>query len=284
MIQKYIRFPGFKNKVFTFSYDDGVFQDKRLINIMQKNGLKGTFNLCSGLFGVAYGAGRGHLSKQEAVELYGTSGIEVAVHGYKHLSLASVDVALALDDIHKDRRELEHVFRCVITGMAYANGSYNDEIVEILKKSGIEWARIAGQSEKFDLPIDWMKWQGTCHHNHPRLMELAKEFIEQNSSGYYWANTLQMFYLWGHSYEFDDNNNWDVIERFAEYIGGRENIWYATNGEIYAYLKAATNLLFGFGGELVKNPSCIDVYIDYLGKQCVVPAGKTVKIENGELV
>ena len=34
---KYIRFPGFKFKALTLSYDDGVRQDKRLISIMKKN-------------------------------------------------------------------------------------------------------------------------------------------------------------------------------------------------------------------------------------------------------
>ena len=47
---KYVRFPGFKQKALTLSYDDGIRQDKRLIAIMQKYGLKGTFNINSGCF------------------------------------------------------------------------------------------------------------------------------------------------------------------------------------------------------------------------------------------
>ena len=50
MNKAYIRFPGFKLKAVTLSYDDGVRQDKRLISIMQKYGLKGTFNINAGLF------------------------------------------------------------------------------------------------------------------------------------------------------------------------------------------------------------------------------------------
>ena len=73
-------------------------------------------------------------------------------------------------------------------------------------------------------------------------------------------------------------DNWEVIEKFAVYIGDREEIWYATNGEIFDYLQAAERLQFGVDGSFVKNPSCIDIYIDYVGKRCVVPAGQTVKI------
>lgn len=282
---KYVRFPGFKQKALTLSYDDGIRQDKRLIAIMQKYGLKGTFNINSGCFAEKYeGIERGRMTKEEALDLYLSSGMEVAMHGYRHFSLASVDTALAIEDILTDRKALENMFCRVINGLAYANGSYTDEIIELLKKIGIEWARVVGQSEKFDLPTDWMKWQGTCHHDNPRLMELAKEFVEQKAHWYYWGRNLQLFYIWGHSYEFDTNDNWEVIEKFAEYIGGREDIWYATNGEIYDYLQAAECLRFSADGTFIKNPSAIDVYIDFLDRQCVVPAGKTIRIENGEVV
>ena len=38
-----------KNKAITFSYDDGVTQDRRLIEILNRYGLKATFNINSGL-------------------------------------------------------------------------------------------------------------------------------------------------------------------------------------------------------------------------------------------
>ena len=37
-----------KKKAVTFSYDDGTVQDVRLIELLDKYGLKSTFNLCSG--------------------------------------------------------------------------------------------------------------------------------------------------------------------------------------------------------------------------------------------
>lgn len=276
---RYIRFPDFKLKAITFSYDDGVRQDKRLISIMKKYGLKGTFNVNGGLFGNKYeNVEKGRMTKQEALDLYLPSGMEVAIHGYRHLSLANVDTGLALNDIVSDRKELENTFGRVITGMAYANGSYNDEVVDMLKKSGVYYARTTVSTEKFDLPTDWMRLPATCHHNNVRLMDLAKEFVEQKEEGYYWRRQLQLFYLWGHSYEFDNNNNWEVIEKFAEYVGKRDDIWYATNGEIFDYLEACKRLQFSADGSFVRNPSSMDIYIDYINHKCVVPAGKTVRI------
>ena len=40
-----------KMKAVTFSYDDGVTQDRRLIELLDKYGLKATFNLNSQLLG-----------------------------------------------------------------------------------------------------------------------------------------------------------------------------------------------------------------------------------------
>lgn len=285
MNEIYIRFPGFKQKALTFSYDDGTRQDKRLIDIMLKNGLKGTFNINSGLFDDSYnGEEKGRMTKEESLNLYLSSGMEIAVHGYKHASLASVDTSLALNDIIIDRKELESMFKRVITGMAYANGSYNDEVVELLKKAGISYARTTHSTGKFDIPTDWLRLNPTCHHNDPKLMEFARDFVEGKEHWYYWARTLKMFYVWGHSYEFDDNDNWANFENFAEYIGNREDVWYATNGEIYNYLKACESLRFSFDGSLVSNYSSIDIYIDYIDQKRILPAGKTVCIDTGEVL
>lgn len=279
MNKAYIRFPNFRRKALTLSYDDGVRQDKRLIAIMRKHGLKGTFNINAGFFGDKYdGKEVGCMTRQEALDLYTPAGMEVAIHGYKHLSLPLVDAAVATNDVCTDRKELEKMFGRIIKGMAYANGKYNDEVVNMLKFNGVNYARTVVSTERFDLPSDWLRLPATCHHKNPRLMELAKQFVEQSERPYYWYNTPQMFYLWGHSYEFDSDNNWNVIEEFAEYIGNREDIWYATNGEIFDYLQACERLEFSIDATLVHNPSSIDVWIDYFGKKCIIPAGGTIAL------
>ena len=110
-------------------------------------------------------------------------------------------------------------------------------------------------------------------------MELAKSFVEEQEQAYYWRNFPKLFYLWGHSYEFDNNNNWNVIEEFCEYVGGREDIWYVTNGEIFDYVKAYDNLEFSAQGTFVYNPSALTVYINYYGENLVVEPGKTIELK-----
>ena len=50
--ERYMRFPEGREKALTFSYDDGVLADRKLIEIFDRYGLKGTFNLNNELFGV----------------------------------------------------------------------------------------------------------------------------------------------------------------------------------------------------------------------------------------
>jgi peptidoglycan/xylan/chitin deacetylase (PgdA/CDA1 family) len=279
MNKDYIRFPGFKYKALTLSYDDGTRPDKRLISIMKKNGIKGTFNLNSGMLSERYeGVETGRMSVSEMLSAYDPEYTEVAVHGHKHLSLPHYDIALAANDVAKDRSELERIFKRVVKGMAYAFGTYNDEVVSMLRSLGISYARTVNASESFLLPDDWLRLRPTCHHSHKLLMEYARRFVELkfDDSVPFWRRKPQLFYVWGHSYEFEVGNNWNVIEEFCEYIGGKDDIWYATNGEIFDYLTACDRLEFSIDGTYIHNPSAITVYIEYLGKCYTVHGGETV--------
>jgi len=269
----FLRFPNFRLRALTLSYDDGVIYDKRLIEIMNKNGLKGTFNLNSGL----YGEGR-HFTREEAVALYKNSGHEVAVHGVKHLSLGEVDKSTASWDVLADRKDHEQTYETTVRGMAYANGSYSDEVVEVLKSCGIVYSRTVISTEKFDIPTDWLRLPATCHHNNPRLMELVEKFLDPTPARHYWYERPRLFYLWGHSYEFNDNDNWEVIENFAKKVGNRDDVWYATNIEVYDYIKAYESLIFSVDQKRVKNPTAQDVWLCVHGKNVLAKAGVETEI------
>jgi len=274
----FLRYPGFRTHAVTLSYDDGVVYDRELIRIMSENGLKGTFNVNAGLFADKPGGRR--LTAEEALELYTSTGNEMAVHGYKHLSLAEVEPAMAVHDVMMDRTALEKLLGAPVKGMAYPNGSFNDTVVDILRQCGILYSRTVRSTENFELPKDWLRLPATCHHAHPRLMELAKSFLDSPLSSYHWFKSPRLFYLWGHSYEFNDNNNWHIIEEFASYIGNRENVWYATNMEIYNYVKAYEALQFAADGSFVYNPGRQEVYIEYYDQKYLIPAGEIISLQN----
>lgn len=278
MSYTFLKFPGFLDKALTLSYDDGVIYDKQLIKIMSEYGLKGTFNLNSKLF--AEEPNQARLTVEDAIRLYTESGNEIALHGAEHLSLTDVSSAIATADVVQDREFFERILKKPVCGMAYANGKYNDQVVEILKMCGVRYARTVTETMDFQIPADWLRWDATCHHANPKLMELAHRFIETPPSWYFWANQPKLFYLWGHSYEFNDQNNWEIFEEFAAYVGKREDVWYATNIEIYDYVKAYNELQWGINNDFVYNPSVIDVYLNYYGKHVLAKAGEVTLFED----
>lgn len=275
LMEPYFRFPGFLSKACTLSYDDGVKDDIHLIEIMRKYGLKGTFNLNSS--GLTSGK-ENRLTPEEIKELFGDD-TEIAMHGYRHLSLAKVQPSLAVRDVVADRDFLEQTFDRVIRGMAYANGSVSDEVVNILDLAGVVYSRTTIPTEKFDIPENWLRLDPTCHHNHPRLFELVDEFLNVEDRNYFWAKKPRLFYLWGHSYEFPRDNNWDRIEKFGQIMAERDDVWHATNMEIYKYVEAFKRLVFSADGTRVENPSAIDVYIRASEKDVLIKAGECVSIK-----
>ena len=82
--------------------------------------------------------------------------------------------------------------------------------------------------------------------------------------------------MWGHSYEFDDNDNWEVIEEFAKFIGGRDDIWYATNIEIYDYIRAYNSLQVSVDKKIIHNPSAVDIWVSDSGETFEIKAGETL--------
>lgn len=270
-----MRFPDFRRKAVTLSYDDVTTHNKKLVEILNRYGLKCTFNFNGGFLGRP-----GYLTADETVALLKNSPHEIAVHGFRHYSLGLVDSAAAVNDIIEDRKTLEKLFGRVVKGMAYANGVCDDKVVEMLKQCGISYARTTDSTGRFEMTDDWLKMPATCHHKNPNLMGLAKQFVEEKEQGYFWARCPMLFYLWGHAHEFANDDNWHVLEEFAKCVGGREEIWYATNGEIYDYAKAFERLEFSVDGKYVYNPSARDVFFIALdGKYVCVKAGERKEIE-----
>ena len=276
MTKIFMRFPGGRPKAFTLSYDDGVEQDIRLIEIFDKYGLKGTFNLNGGLYapeGTTYPAGRVHrrMTRSQCIDIY-KNGHEVATHGYTHPWLEKLNSATVCYEIIKDRETLENDFGCVVNGHAYPYGNYSDSVVECLKACGIVYARTTRATERFDIPSDWLRLHPTCHHNHPKVFELCDKFVSLK------IDAPQLFYLWGHSYEFEGDNNWDRIVEIAEKISGKDDIWYANNIDVYNYIKSYEALVFSADMTRVYNPTALEIFFLINGKNLSVKPGETIAL------
>lgn len=258
-------FPGECRKALTLSYDDGVRQDYKLVEIMNKYAIKGTFHLNGGLLGAS-----GRVSEDEIIDLY--SGHEISAHGLTHQSLTECPREKIISEIIGDREILERLTGRIIRGMSYAYGSVNDFSVEILKCLGVEYARMVQTTGDFYIPDDFMRWRGTCHHSE-RLLEHTKRFIDLDDKV-----RPRLFYIWGHSYEFDNDGNWDMFEEFCKSASGREDIWYATNMEIYDYISAYKALRFSADLKRVLNNTSTNVVLNIDGDIVKIPAGSEMVI------
>ena len=262
----YTCFPEGKAKALTMSYDDGKLQDERLVAIFNRYGIKGTFNINYELMRTEQEEGKKpqypRLPMDRIKELY--KGHEVATHTMTHPTIERCPLVEVAQEILEDRKNLERLTGGLVRGHAYPNGSYSEEIKQLFRQLGIAYGRVVESVPNYALPRDPMEWHPTCHHTDPELMKKAEFFANFQKRQY-----LKLMYVWGHSYEFDDKDNWDVIEKFCEYMGGREDIWYATNIEIIDYMEAAKNLKFSADNESVYNPGVQSVWLQIADKKCV---------------
>lgn len=267
------RFPEWKAKAVTLSYDDATKTDVKLLSIMKKYGLKGTFNINSGL----YSCNQYRLSQLEANNLYLESGMEIAAHGLKHLSADSLSELELVEEFSRDKENLESEYGYPIRGFAYANGIVTDLAVKVLKDCGFAYARTVVSTNDFSIPSgEWLKWNPTCHHTAQNFNELVQLFISENPEQAYSKEPL-LFYVWGHSIEFERNNNWQLIENFASSIAMCGDIWHATNLEVCEYVKAYRSLSFSEKCDKVVNNSSIDVYLLVDGKKVLAKAGQVTE-------
>lgn len=244
-------FPGGKKKAFTLSYDDGREFDARLSAMFDKYGVKATFNLNSTKLGTP-----GYIKAEDIPALYPPRYAEVATHGAVHAFLNAIPAHAAFREIDDDRQALEKLTGAMVRGHAYPYGAYNDTVIEILKNAGVAYARTVNSTHALTIPEDWYRWDPSCHHDDPMLGELADRLI--NAPAFVGP---QLLYVWGHSYEFDGKNNWDAMEKFLGKIGGRDDIWYATNIEIHDYVRAFRALLWSADCSRVKNPTSTEVWL-----------------------
>ena len=227
-----------KMKAVTFSYDDGVHQDIRLVKLLNKYGLKGTFNINSERLGVEsyWEVGENPIDRHTitAAEMSGLyMGHEVAVHTLTHPFLPDLPDEEIIRQVEEDRKNLEKIMGYDVCGMAYPCGgeNNNDRVAEIIRaNTKIKYSRTIVSSYSFDIQENLLRFNPTVMHiEFEKLNELAEKFIALK------PDKPQIFYIWGHSYELDYMDRWGELEKFLAKISGKEDIFYGTNREVLLF-------------------------------------------------
>ena len=225
-----------KKKAITFSYDDGVVQDIRLIELLNKYGLKCTFNLNSELLSkkgmlIREGKRIAHykIHTEDVKHIY--EGHEVAVHTLTHPNLTQCDDKEIIRQVEADRLNLSELVEYEVVGMAYPCGGVNndDRVAGIIKKNtGVKYSRTITTNNCFDLQENLYRFNPTAYHlEFEKMMQLGREFVE------FKPKEPKVFYIWGHSYEMDYGADyWVKLEEFFKLISNKEDIFYGTNKEV----------------------------------------------------
>ena len=225
-----------KMKAVTFSYDDGVTQDQRLIRILDKYGLKCTFNLNSGLLGRPGSLIREDVTvahvKPRACEVRGIyEGHEIAVHTLTHPALSNLSDEDVVREVEEDRIALSELAGYEVVGMAYPGGTHvmNEHVADLIRtRTGVKYARTTTSTHNFDLQQNLHIFNPSVYHHveWDKLFELGERFISLKT------DVPQVYYIWGHAYEFDIHGDWERFEEFCRLISGHDDIFYGTNREV----------------------------------------------------
>ncbi len=225
-----------KKKAITFSYDDGVTQDIRLIELLNKYGLKGTFNLNSELLSQNRILIRNNqrichykIYPEDVKSVY--EGHEIAVHTLTHPNLTQCDDAEVIRQVETDRLNLSELAGYEVVGMAYPGGGVNndDRVAGIIREeTGIKYSRTITSTNSFDLQENLYRFNPTAFHlDFEGMMGLGKKFIELT------PDTPKIFYIWGHSFEMDFGADYLAkLEEFFKLISNKDDIFYGTNKEV----------------------------------------------------
>ncbi len=227
-----------KLKALTFSYDDGVTQDVRLVEIFNRYNLKATFNLNSELLGlpgqlVRNGVEISHDKNRPEDVRHIYDGHEVACHTLTHPYLPSLtDDAEVVRQVECDRLKLSELVGYEVLGMAYPGGgaNCNDRVAKLVRENtGVKYARTVPVTHSFEPCADLYQFKGTLYHHEDwdELFTMGEKFLALD------ADSPQLFYIWGHAYEFDIYpERWAMFEDFCRMMSGKSDIFYGTNIEV----------------------------------------------------
>ncbi len=250
-----------KKVIVTTSWDDGAIQDLRLLKLLNKHNLKGTFYIPQTIsFEVESGKPLKRILEKDILEIAKTQ--EIGAHGITHTYLDELNKKQIYNEVKDSKHWLEKLLNKEIKMFAYSGGVFNNEIVNSVKKAGFLGTRT---TESFKINIEknpfLMGISLQCYPCFPRNKEWSLPFWVKTSWGRFKFNSKGIsdlklpinslfnwtmlaknifkhvfknggaFHLWGHSWEIEKYGFWDDLEDVLKHISNRESILYLTNSE-----------------------------------------------------
>jgi peptidoglycan/xylan/chitin deacetylase (PgdA/CDA1 family) len=204
-------------------WDDGNIEDIRLCEILRSAGARASFNLNAGLHGPQSNFSHRHnnerdvfrLAKSELIETY--AGFTIANHSLTHPWADRIPLEKWRADVNDGRKQLQDLFGQEITGFAYPYGVKDERIAGIVREAGHVYARTCDNATPCFPPADPMLFPSDCHHAAP---DFWQRYENAKAAG------ATVFYFWGHSYEFANEDDWQVFQnKLARFNSDPDAVW-----------------------------------------------------------
>ncbi len=260
-------YPQFKSKALVLSYDDGVEQDVRLVKLLNKYDLKGTFNLNSQLsrqqFVWTHECGQPirRLPLQAVSKLY--SGHEVTSHSLTHPYMIGLTKQELRRQMLDDKQNLEKVLNKPVVGFAVPFDVCDEAVCKCAPDFGFEYVRISAESMTFDSNIEFFRWKPTIFHLNPYFDQVVGEFLQCDQE-------LALCTIVGHSYDLDVCNMWQDIEEIFARLSFNTNIISMCATDCSRYLNAMRQI--HIDDDRLTNTSATKLYFNIDGRNvCLAP-------------
>ena len=253
-------YPGGKRKAFNISYDDGVVQDIRFVELLNQYGLKGTFNLNYGLMRQGFtwqhecGMTVCRIPEEQINGVY--AGHEIASHSYSHPYFDNATETEILKELSSDKFFLERLTGGEVAGYATPFYYYSDLMADCVRHCGFAYARISEETNDYSIPEDFYRWKGSKFHWDTDLMDFVRGFLETDRE-------LALCQLVGHSYDLDVLNLWETMERICRWVSESGEVWAATHLDMVRYLKNMNLARISDRG--IYNESCAELWFEVDG-------------------
>ena len=243
-------YPDGKAKAFSVTYDDGVLQDIPFVSLLNRYGLKGTFNLNSGSMAEEFvwehpsGALIRRLPLSLAAALY--EGHEIASHTVSHPHLEGFSDEELLYQLEKDKEALEQATGREILGFAAPFSYFSDRIAQCARQCGFVYARTAREQCSFTPSKDYYHWASSIFHLTPGFWDFTEGFFHTDEE-------LALCQIAGHSYDLDTQRMWEPMEQLFRRVAEDPDILPMTHLELVRYLQAMERAVIT--EDRVENPS-----------------------------
>lgn len=200
-------------KIVILSFDDGTVWDARLVSLLNRYGIPGTFNLNSGLEEFTWEF-EGNTVRRQCLSDVANEyrGHEIASHSLTHPRLDLLSPPALRREVAGDCENLKRIFGVKELGFGVPFTFCREREIRILKKY-VRYIRLSEYSESFALPRD--EYHIPIHglYNDPDIREKLHRFQKSEEP-------VSLFVIAGHSYELEFLNQWEWLEALLKELKG----------------------------------------------------------------